>query len=281
MRKTFLKVFGLGCIVAVMCLIYGFFIEPKTLKVRNVDVIEPSWAGEPLTIALISDIHVGGWHVSADRVGKIVETINGQSPDIILIAGDFVDGHEKASDRTPAENTEIRNGITALSGLKTPLGVFAAIGNHDDWYSGVDIRKYLSETSAQILENDARRIQHGNDEFCLVGLPDFWTGKRDIRAFDKCGSGQNVIAFMHSPDSFKYLATNTTLALAGHTHGGQINLPFYGRRVTSTAIGPKYAYGHVDYNGIPGFVTAGIGTSILPARFRAPPEIVLIHLSGE
>lgn len=84
---------------------------------------------------------------------------------------------------------------------------------------------------------------------------------------------------MHSPDSFQYLRPGIALAVAGHTHGGQINLPLIGRRVTATNSGNKYAYGLVKVNGVLAFVTAGIGTSILPARFRAPPELVLIELT--
>ena len=96
--------------------------------------------------------------------------------------------------------------------------------------------------------------------------------------FADCETSKDIVAFMHSPDSFKLLPSDTDLALAGHTHGGQINIPFIGRRITSTRLGKKYAYGSLDFGGIRAFVTAGIGTSILPARFRAPPEIVLITL---
>ena len=99
-----------------------------------------------------------------------------------------------------------------------------------------------------------------------------------MEAFAVCEDGATPIALMHSPDSFPLLRSDTALAVAGHTHGGQINIPLIGRRVTSTAAGRKYAYGQIDVNSTPAFVTAGIGTSILPARFRAPPEIVLIEL---
>ena len=86
---------------------------------------------------------------------------------------------------------------------------------------------------------------------------------------------------MHSPDSFKHLRSDTDLAVAGHTHGGQINLPLIGRRVTATKLGEPYAYGLKDWSGTPVYITSGLGTSVLPARFRAPPEIVVITISGQ
>ena len=90
-----------------------------------------------------------------------------------------------------------------------------------------------------------------------------------------------MIGLMHNPDSFELARGGEALMIAGHTHGGQINIPGIGRRITSTRGGPKYAYGLIDVNGTPAFVTAGIGMSILPARFRAPPEIVIITLRSE
>lgn len=82
---------------------------------------------------------------------------------------------------------------------------------------------------------------------------------------------------MHTPDVRHLLRADTVLAVAGHTHGGQVNLPIFGRQVTSTKCGKPCAYGHIQSH--PDiYVSAGIGTSILPIRFRAPPEIVIITL---
>ena len=279
MGKIFFKLFGLGCITAVMCLLYGFLVEPKTLKIRNAHIVSPTWNSAPLKIALIADIHIGGWHVNDDRVAMIVNTINEHSPDIVLIAGDFVSGHDKASDRSDTFNAEIKKGMAALSGLQSPFGTYASIGNHDDWYDGSGIKRMLKLAGVGVLDNAAKTITNNSSSFCLVGLPDDWTGELDPAVFARCGA-ENMIAFMHSPDSFTALPPTTNLALAGHTHGGQINIPLIGRRVNAIDLDMDFAYGEVNYNGIPGFVTAGIGTSILPARFRAPPEIVLIHLSG-
>jgi predicted MPP superfamily phosphohydrolase len=89
-----------------------------------------------------------------------------------------------------------------------------------------------------------------------------------------------VIALTHNPDLFPKLPADVALTLAGHTHGGQVNLPFFGRRVVPSEFGERYAVGHVQENGHHLFVTQGIGTSIIPVRFRVPPEISVLKISA-
>jgi len=261
-------------LLAGLCLLYGFFIEPKLLKTRDVKIESSKRDGEPLRIVFLSDVHIGGFHVPAKRVDTIVTRVNELDPDMVLITGDFVNGHDSRETHDAKFNTEISKGLSSLSKLQADHGVFATIGNHDVWYDARFIRDHLVSSGVSVLDNEAKNI---GDDFCIVGLADHDTQREDISAFSKCHN-KTIIAMMHSPDSFQYLRSDTSLALAGHTHGGQINIPFIGRRITATSAGRKYAYGLLDFNGIPTFVTAGIGTSILPARFRAAPEIVVIEL---
>lgn len=267
-------------VLAGLCLVYGFFIEPKTLAIRHVNIQSSHWERPALKIGLIADIHIGGQHVSVNRVAKIVTHMNALSPDIILLAGDYVNGHKPIEAHSDAFNASIQSGIQNLGKLQAPLGVYAVLGNHDAWYAGAQITEALQRAGIQVLDNQQQNITDKNTNLCLIGLADSDTGVRDTTVFKRCPIGQNIIAFMHSPDSFNLMRSDTALALAGHTHGGQINIPLIGRRVTSTRLGQKYAYGKTVWQGIPAFVTAGIGTSILPARFRARPEIVVITLSG-
>ncbi len=268
-----IKIFAAFVTLGVLCLLYGFFIEPRILKVRHITV-QSSHVRTVHKIVLLSDIHIGGFHVGSSRVEKIVKAVNASQPDIVLIAGDFVDGHERRENHNAKFNNKISDGITHLAALQSKLGVFASIGNHDVWYDAEYVEAALTENNVTVLANDAVDI---DGSICLIGLADHDTQKEDISVFSKC-EGKAIIAMMHSPDSFEYLRSDTALAVAGHTHGGQINIPLIGRRVTATAAGRKYAYGLVSANGIPAFVTSGIGTSVLPARFRAPPELVVIEL---
>ena len=211
-------------------------------------------------------------------MNKIAAKMNAESPDIILLAGDYVNGHTPHVQRPPAFITEVEQGLANLGKLKAPLGVYAAIGNHDAWYDGKRVEDMLTKAGFTVLDNEQVTIKRNAHNFCLIGLADTYTGQIDKTVSHGCSAGDSLLAFMHSPDSFSLMRSDTALALAGHTHGGQINIPLIGRKITSTSIGPKYAYGEVDYHGIPTFITAGIGTSIMSARFRAPPEIVIITL---
>ena len=280
-RAHFFWFFRYGFLLSVLCLIYGFFIEPRTLVVRHVTIKSAVWQGAPLKIALISDIHIGGRHVSAGRIERLTAKINAESPDIILLAGDYVNGHLPLGEHTDKFNAEVQRGIGYLGALDAPFGTYAVMGNHDAWYDNEALTGWISAANISVLENQHRNIQHNGRAFCLVGLSDYQTGKDDRAAVNRCTDGQNRLVFMHSPDSLKLLPSGIALALAGHTHGGQINIPLIGRRATATKIGPKYAYGLKQYGKFPVFITAGVGTSVLPARFRAPPEIVVITLTSE
>lgn len=276
------KLLQLAVLLCGFCLFYGFFIEPKTLAVRHIAVASPHWRGPPVKIGFLADLHIGGRHVDADRAMDISLRMNVLEPDIILLGGDYISGHTPRSETPAALDSQIDDGITALGKLSAPFGVFAVIGNHDNWYDETYLETLMTGLGIGVLNNQARTIamSSGAPALCLVGLTDYWTGRKDPEAFSGCADGQGIVSFMHSPDSLASLPHSTLLALAGHTHGGQINLPFIGRRVTATDIGPDYAYGLLDYGEIPVYVTSGIGTSMLPARFRAKPEIVVITLSG-
>lgn len=276
MPRTFKFIITL-ILLAITCLAYGFFIEPKLLKTRLIAVQSPNYNAQTLRVALLSDIHIGGRHVPAKRVETIVARVNALKPDIILIPGDFISGHKARAEHGEGFNAEVHRGLTELGALKAPLGVFASIGNHDVWYDASYVEKTLSDAGLNIVANRTMTL---DNSLCISGLLDYDTQGQDPSVFEGCDAGDNIIALMHSPDSFTGLRSDISLAVAGHTHGGQINLPIIGRRVTSTRAGRKWAYGLKEIDGIPAFITAGIGTSILPARFRAPPEIVLIELSG-
>ncbi len=280
--KNLLHLIGGVLLIGAALLVYGFFIEPEMLKVRKVSFVSEEWRGPPLMIGLVSDFHIGGLHVNDKRVAHVVKKLNSLSPDITLVAGDFVNGHHPYEDWEEDKRARLNKGFAALGKLHAPLGVYAVPGNHDGYYGRQHVEAELTRAGLTVLENRAATIrgQGQYPGFCLIGLADYMTGQKDITVAQHCEPGKNIIAFMHSPDSFLYLPHTTTLALAGHTHGGQIYLPFSERTGPLLALGNEYVYGKVKYHNIPAFVTAGIGTSIIPARFRAPPEIVLVTLKA-
>ena len=276
MKVRFFYIFLSLCALSLACLFYGFFVEPKRLVIREVSLPAPSYQGPPLRLVLLSDLHIGGRHVPASRIATLTYTVNRLEPDMVLLAGDYVDGSLPRSDRSLVQNNAIEAGVEALAGIKASHGTYAVIGNHDNWYDGVWIRNQLEENGATVLANEGLNLP----EICLIGMSDFDTDYPSSAGYQDCNLNHAKIVLTHSPDAFRFLRTDTTLALAGHTHGGQINLPLIGRRVTSTEAGEPLAYGLKELGGVPVYITAGIGTSMLPARFRAPPEIVVITLKS-
>ncbi len=164
-----------------------------------------------------------------------------------------------------------------LKDLRAPLGVYAVLGNHDWWYDGGKVREALENAGIRVLDNEVAQLQKNDQTFWLVGLADAWTGRDDIAGTtQKVPAGQPAIAITHNPDILPRLTSILQLTLAGHTHGGQVNLPFLGRRIVPSEFGQRYAAGHVEEAGKRLFVTTGIGTSVFPVRFRVPPEIAVL-----
>lgn len=249
-------------------LIYAGWIEPRQLLIREIQIGEGT---RSVRIALMTDLHVGGLHVPPKRVAVIVERINSQSPDLILLPGDFINGHTLRQEMGSEQKALLSEGLSYLSDLNAP--VIATTGNHDAWHNRRAVTRMLEAAGATVIDNSATVF----DDICVVGIADFSTDSPTQDGFSVCETGSPMIALMHSPDTRGLLPIDTALGVAGHTHGGQVNLPFLGRRVTSTVCGKPCAYGLIQTDP-PVFVSAGIGTSILPIRFRAPPEIVIITL---
>jgi len=263
----------MGLVVAgLACVFYGLFIEPKQLKIRQVEFVSDKYSGPPIRIGLITDIHIGGLHVPPERVAELVQDMNALNPEVVLLPGDFIDGHIRHEDKSEAFNNAVISGMSHLGALEAPA--FATLGNHDSWYGAGMVQGLLAQANVSILENDSAIFEG----LCLVGLADYDTATPDASAFFGCPKGAYPLVLTHSPQAYENFRSDTVLAVAGHTHGGQVNLPLIGRRVNATSLGPQHSYGFSKLGNVDIFVSAGVGTSILPVRFRSPPEIVLITL---
>lgn len=258
--------------------IYGVLIEPDRLVVRDLALPSADWPADapPLRLAVIADIHAGAPHIDEAKLAQIVAVTNAQRPDLVLLLGDYV-VHGVAG------GTFITPETTAgyLAGLRAPLGVYAVLGNHDWWLDGSRVRRALAAASITVLENDAARVADGRHDFWIAGLADDTTRVPDgAKALAPIPAGAPVVMIMHDPASIDQVPLGVPLALAGHTHGGQIYLPWLFPPVTPGRSGPDYAYGEITKDGKRLYVSGGIGTSIIPVRLNMPPEIVVISLSG-
>ena len=273
---TFAVIFLLGA----LCLGYAYFVEPRRLVVNEVEVRLPRWSSKlnDFKIAAVSDIHGGSSYVTPERLRDLTERINAQNPDIIVLLGDFVSQVKgKHSDlKLPIETI-----AESLSGLRAKYGVFAVIGNHDWWYDESRCRAVLEKAGIRVLENEVFSFPVNNQTVTIVGIEDYWK-RRQVPADEimkKIPPGaQNLIAITHNPDSFDKMPAAIPLLIAGHTHGGQVRIPFYGAPLAVS--NRKFYRRHYVENDRHAVTTSGFGTSGPPLRFGVPPEIMLVTLNS-
>ena len=261
--------------LGVAILAWGYAGATREPIVRRGTVALPGWPdGAPaLRALLISDVHVAGPDMPPSRLARIVATINRLNPDIVLIAGDLI------SDKRSATRTySLAEAIAPLAGLRSRLGTFAVLGNHDHWRNAGEARAALHAAGVRLLDNAAVRA----GPLALGGLDDAFTDHHDLPATVaamRAISGARML-LSHSPDPFPDVPGDVSLMLAGHTHCGQIVLPLIGSLSTMSRYGDRYACGRVREGGKTLIVGAGLGTSILPLRIGAPPDMWLVELRG-
>ena len=257
---------------------WAFLIEPARLITRQDTVQIDNWPQplDGLRIAVISDIHADNWFITDKKLRTIVARTNELQPDLIVILGDYM-----ASNGWVTRRVEPEVFGPILKDLHAPLGVYSVLGNHDWWYSGMKVRRSLEQNGIKVLENESAQVNVRGTSLWLVGLADLWTRPQRIdQVVATVPEGQPVIALTHNPDIFPKVPQRVSLVLAGHTHGGQVRLPFFGPVVESSEYGDRWVRGQVFEDNHHLFVTTGIGTSIVPVRFGVPPEIVLLTLKS-
>jgi predicted MPP superfamily phosphohydrolase len=226
----------------------------------------------PVRAVLISDIHVAGPDMPPARLARIVRQINALAPDIVLIAGDFV-----SDKRTATRHYSQAEAVAPLAGLRSRLGSFAVMGNHDHWRDPAGAHRALAAAGVRLLDNEA--VAAG--PLALGGLDDPFTGRDDLAATLAAMRRLDGVRILlsHSPDPFPTLPAEAGLImLAGHTHCGQVRLPFVGALSTMSDFGERYACGRVRERGNILIVTAGLGTSGLPLRLGAVPDLWLVTI---
>jgi len=224
----------------------------------------------PVTVVLLSDIHVAEPNMPPSRVARIVEQVNALRPDLIVLAGDFLSDPGFGIRPYSADVA-----IAPLAKLRAPLGVYAVIGNHDHWGKDGGVRRELARRGIILLANQARRA----GPLALGGLDDEFVKRHRVTRIlaEMKGLGGGLVLLSHSPDEFALLPRNSGLQLAGHTHCGQVS--FFGwAPITNSRYGQRFACGLVSERGNVLVVTAGLGTSVVPFRFGAVPDIWLVRV---
>ncbi len=295
-RKLFL-ITGALAGVALLCVAYGYFVEPARLVVNQYEVRVVNWdpAFNGFRVALISDIHGGSNDVTPERLREIVQRTNELNVDAVFLLGDYVsqskvrgpDGRRGVR-MPPAEIAE------GLSGLRSKYGVFVVLGNHDEWYDPAAVIRAFERTGYTVLNGKVSEIRlNSGQRLRILGLKDHttigeWKVYSDAakKLLEPTNGQGDVIVLQHSPDVVPMITEELRITpdpmvlFAGHTHGGQVRLPIIGPPIVPSMFGQKFTRGHVRDRGIDVFVTTGIGTSILPFRFMVPPEIAVVTLKA-
>ena len=220
-----------------------------------------------------------------ERIRAIVERANALGGDIIVVLGDYISGiGEKFGGGSVAPD----EWGAALSELRAPLGVHAILGNHDWWWDLAVVKRTLGDAGIPLYQNRAVKIE-GDAPFWLAGTDSMVAhrlpGHGQFRGADdlpgtlaQITDDAPAILMAHEPDLFVNVPDRFAVTLSGHTHGGQVLLPFFGRPVVPSAYGQRFAYGHIREEGRDLIVSAGLGCSIMPVRFGVPPELTVVTL---
>ena len=273
MRRTLQRLFLIAVLAALALLAWSYATAVADPVVRSARIAAAGWpsGAPPLRLLLLSDIHVGGPDMPPERLSRIVGQINRLEPDIVLIAGDLVTDKRLATRYYSHEEA-----VAPLSGLRPRLATVAVLGNHDHWRDATAARRALARAGIRLLENEA--VQLG--PVAVGGLDDDFTDRADLPATLAALrrlSGPRLI-LSHSPDPFAQPAPDVFLMLAGHTHCGQVAPPLVGPLSTMSDYGRRYACGVVRERGRTLVVTAGLGTSGIPLRLGAVPDMWLVEI---
>lgn len=277
-RRGLMQVAGALLLPLALVFIWARFVEPRILQVHHETILLPgaTETSPSIRIALFSDTHVGMFG-NAMPMSRIVKRINAEGVDAVFLAGDIT--YYPQTDKIP----EI---LAPLGHLDAPL--FAVLGNHDVGFPGPDLSlpviSAIESGGGTIVHNRAFDEEIAGQRVLVAGASDLWQRRQDFEFAAGLPSGVPVILLTHNPDtalvvpqSFDY-----DLMLAGHTHGGQIRIPFlYKRHIPTRWEFDKELHVFPSPSGDKlVYVSSGTGMSGLAMRFLMPPriDVLTVHL---
>lgn len=261
-----LRTIFLICILIAGGIFYAFFIEPNLFITSNIDIVLNENPTKQVKIVLFADTHYREKHTELE-MQNMVDRINAEKPDIVMFAGDLIDDYENQ----PVDTDLIANYFKKID---AKIGKYAIMGNHD--YGGRAERIYkeiMQKSDFNLLINDISILE--DLELEIVGIDDYFFGTPDFEILDSTNEERTVLVLSHEADMLDEFSDKFDLSFAGHTHGGQINIPYI-KELALSEGGEKYIKGYYEEEKI--YVTSGIGTTRIHARMFNLPEIVSINL---
>jgi predicted MPP superfamily phosphohydrolase len=271
-RRTFLKIGAAACGGALFSS-YPVFIERYIVQVNKYRIPVPRLPSsfEGFTIVQLTDLHYGPL-VPFCQMRSVIERAISIPRDMIVCTGDYI--HQRNSDN------QIEKIWPLLSTLKAPFGVLSVLGNHDHWGDTQRSLYWLNKTG-QNLRHQTKKLEIQGQSLWFVGAGDLWEDHLSIDYLMKNIPKDDCrIVLAHNPDSADtILGSKPDLVISGHTHGGQINIPFIGTPVLPVK-NKNYSSGlKRSPENIPVFISRGIGWAIYPVRFNCYPEIAVLTLT--
>jgi predicted MPP superfamily phosphohydrolase len=245
---------------------WGSFVEPRLLVVKTETVSLSSQPEHVLRAAVVSDMHMGPYK-GKSWLARVVRAVNAEHPDIIFLVGDSVS-------TSPADVIALE----PLRGLVAPRGVYGVLGNHDYEDGGVEfVAATLEELGVHLLRDDSVILEAG---LRLAGVDDIWNGGSVYDALQEVRPTEPVVLLAHNPDAVMDPSVHLAdLVVAGHTHSGQIRLPFFGAVPhIPDDLGRAYDKGLFVYNTQQLYITSGVGETGPRARLFAPPEFSMLTI---
>ncbi len=282
-RRAFLRKFAIGVAGAALAVSTGGLLYSSLIETAWVD-----WTSIPLTLphlaksfdgfklVQISDIHLSS-AMTGSQLSRVAQTIRLAKPDLVTITGDFVD-------RETDLQTPYADLVDALSPLARDVPIVYILGNHEYSAGILPLRAAMQKVGAQELTNRAINLQRDQHSLSIAGLDDWMWGKPDLAAAlaDLPSEREAAILLIHEPDYADIAAKSGRfdLQLSGHTHGGQVILPFLRQWAALPRYGKKYRSGLYSVGQMWHYTNRGLGTSIPRIRFNCRPEVTIFTLNA-
>ncbi len=293
-RRRFLKGLLGGALAVSLPPLYATQVEPEWLAVIHTSItlpnLPPAWDG--LTLVQLSDIHLGSG-IELDTTRRAVALANAAAPDLVVLTGDFVTGDARHSREVDA----------ALAELRSHYGSYAVLGNHDVWTDAAVVAANLEDAGISVLRDRRVALEHDGARLWLLGIEDrgytamsspggsgdcvafraAWASARDSLAglLDDIPPDEPRLLLVHNPDFTEMLPEGRVdLALCGHTHGGQVQLPLVGAPFVPSCFGQKFVEGWVQGVTTRVYVNRGLGTTGPAVRFNCRPEITVLRVES-
>lgn len=244
---------------------YAPALERLDLPVRTLHT-----ESRPFRIGFVTDTHIGPI-IRAKDVDRALSLLRTASPDLLLLGGDYICESPRFAPDAAA--------VLGAHGAATPFGALAVLGNHDYSCDAPRLTSLLERQGVRVLRNDSAPIPTDSGDLWIVGIDDAILGTPDLqRAFSNVPRHGATVALWHEPDWAAETARfGPLLQLSGHSHGGQVRLPFLGN-IAAPSGGRRYVAGLNVAAGMPIYSSRGVGVYRPPIRFRCPPEVTLISL---